>query len=277
MHNESDSPWEEKGLRRGREAPWNSGAAADVAGEAGRWVSRVVSLIKRHHLTAEYAAIHPHMVVPALVNDGELIIESMDIVAYLDERFGGEPLIPVAPDRRARALELVEKAKKVHRSVRFVSFRWSLGKLAVLRPAEEARLRELELPESPEKLVDFYEGYDSGTIPEETFIKHLRALEQGFAELEQALTDSDFLVGDTFTVADIPWSIKVLRLTECGYPFQQNYPRLAEWFDQVSQRPAFRESVMGKHRLMSAAFRFKAKVDAAFGKGIARHAQKQVA
>jgi len=34
------------------------------------------------------------MVVPALVYDGKLYLESMDIIQYLDQAFGGSPFIP---------------------------------------------------------------------------------------------------------------------------------------------------------------------------------------
>jgi len=53
----------EKGLSRGREVKFDSTAADAVSGEPGRWVSRIVSLVKKDHMTPSYAQIHPNMVV----------------------------------------------------------------------------------------------------------------------------------------------------------------------------------------------------------------------
>ena len=91
----------EKGLARGREVRFDDEADAACAGEDGAWVSRTVSLIKKDHLTPAYAAIQPNLVVPALVHDGRLHLESMEIIEYLDEAFGGTPLVPAAGSPQA--------------------------------------------------------------------------------------------------------------------------------------------------------------------------------
>ena len=259
----------EKGLSRGSEAAFASDDEADLESKSGTWTSRIVSLIKKDHITPEYAAIHPHMVVPALVHDGELHIESMDIVRYLDDVFRQDPLVPDDPEREELALRLVEQGKGLHRSIRYVSFRWGLGRLGKLNAKEERRLAELERESSPERLGHFYTRFDDGWIAEETFIEHLRGLESGWGELEALLGDGrPFLTGKTFTVADIIWSIKVLRIHECGYPFSLNFPALFDWYGRVSQRPAFRSSVMGKHRAMHLAFRMKSGMERLAGLGI---------
>ena len=69
-------------------------------------------------------------------------------------------------------------------------------------------------------------------------------------------------------MADIIWAMKTLRLTECGYPFRRCFPLLAAWFERVSSRPSFQEGVMGKHRLMSKAFRAKARIEHILGIGL---------
>ena len=43
-----------------------------------------MSLPRQENLSEAYAAIHPHLVVPALVHDGVLHIESVDIMDYVD-------------------------------------------------------------------------------------------------------------------------------------------------------------------------------------------------
>jgi glutathione S-transferase len=270
----------EKGLVRGREAKFDADDPASCQAEQGAWVSRHVSLIKKDHMTATYAQIHPNLVVPALVHDGVLHIESMDIIEYLDESFGGVPLVPKHdPDLMADARALTELGEQLHRSIRFVTFRWGLRGLARLSNKEEQHLRDLlKNSEDGEQLASFYEGFDSRSIPDAVYVEHLEKLNEAFRCQEQRLQDGRlFLTGDDLTMADIIWAMKTLRLSECDYPFGQCFPAYAAWFKRVSNRPSFRQGVMAKHRFMSTAFRAKASVEHLLGVGLKREVLKRVA
>lgn len=270
----------EKGLIRGREVKFDADDAASCKGEEGAWVSRQVSLVKKEHLTEAYGQIHPNLVVPALVHDGVLHIESMEIVEYLDEAFGGEPLVPKhSPELMADAQALTDLGKELHRSIRFVTFRWGLRGLGRLNSKEEQQLRELlKNRNDGEKLISFYEGFDDKSIPEQIYVDHLEKLNASFRDHEERLQDGRaFLTGDTLTMADVIWAMKTLRLSECGYPFAQCFPAYHAWYERLSARPSFQEGVMGKHRLMSKAFRAKAAVEHAMGIGLKREVLKRVA
>ena len=51
------------------------------------WNSHIISIPKNEHATPEYQAIHPNGLVPAFVDNGLLLIESCDIITYLDEKY----------------------------------------------------------------------------------------------------------------------------------------------------------------------------------------------
>jgi hypothetical protein len=71
----------------------------------------------------------------------------------------------------------------------------------------------------------------------------------------------------------VPWqsdTIKVLRLTECGYPFARNFPALAAWYRRIETRPGFQEGVLARNRLFHNVFRLKARVEHLLGVGIQR-------
>ncbi|MEM7099275.1 MAG: glutathione S-transferase family protein [Pseudomonadota bacterium] len=270
----------EKGLSRGREVKFDAHDPAACEGEPGAWVSRQVSLVKRQHMSQTYSEIQPNLVVPALVHNGELHIESMDIIAYLDEAFGGTPLVPTDDlDLMHDAQALTDQGKELHRSIRFVTFRWGLRGLARLSKEEETQLKELlHGADDGENLVNFYEGWDSQSIPDDVFLEHLDKLNNAFQHHEQRLQDGrQFLTGNHLTMADIIWAMKTLRLTECDYPFAKLFPAYTEWYKRIEARPAFREGVMGKHKFMSAAFRAKANIEQLFGIGLQRQVLKRVA
>jgi len=260
----------EKGLARGREEKFTSATAAAVKGEQGKWVSRRVSLPKKDHMTPAYAAIHPNMVVPALVHDGVLYLESMDIIEYLDEAFGGPRLVPAEETLRSATLERVAQAKVLHRSIRFVTFHWGLGRLAMLNPQERKALSGLAVQgKDEEQLVSFYNEYSTGSISDATYTDHLSKLYVAFTELNSELKDGrQFLMSDEMTIADPFWSMKILRLTECGYPVAEHHPLLWAWYQRIYQRPSFQHEVMGKNRLTNRVFRAKARIESAFGAGL---------
>ena len=268
----------EKGLVRSREVHWNSSAETDCQATPGGYTFRPVSLIRKEHLSPAYAAIQPNLVVPALVHDGQLHIESMDIIAYLDDAWPANPLLPVDAEARRLCDELVTLGKSLHVSVRYVSFHWGLKGLGKLNDAEERQLRQLEKTGSPEHLADFYGRFNRDEIDAQTFVQHLRALEQGWREQDKRLASDGrpYLTGSTFSTADIIWSLKTQRIFECGYPFRRNFPALHEWFQRVRRRPGFRQGVAVNNRLMSHAFRLKAAIENLLGKGIAHASSRTV-
>lgn len=108
-----------------------------------------------------------------------------------------------------------------------------------------------------------------------TYRSHLEALEQGFDSLDQRLASDAhaYLMGEAFSIADIIWSIKVLRLRECGYPFARNFRALSSWYRRVSARSGFCNGVMERNRAMSAVFRAKSAAENLLGVGLAAAAR----
>ena len=65
-----------------------------------------VHLAKGKHNDAAYAAVNPVRLVPALIDDGKLLTQSLAIMEYLDETRPAAPLLPKAPLERARVRAL---------------------------------------------------------------------------------------------------------------------------------------------------------------------------
>jgi maleylpyruvate isomerase len=68
-----------------------------------------VDLRTEQHLGADYLALNPQGLVPALAHDGRLLIQSPAILEWLEERHPQPPLLPADPDARAlvRALAAI--------------------------------------------------------------------------------------------------------------------------------------------------------------------------
>jgi glutathione S-transferase len=258
----------EKGIRRGPDVPWRSDADQHLSAPAGTYIGRPVSLPRQENLTEAYAAIHPNLVVPALVHDGVLHIESVDIMNYVDQELPGPALVP-GGERGEDCRALVERAAELQPSVRHVTYRWSLGGLAKLSRRKQAELQRIDSPDSPERLADFYRRFSNGEISEDAFAGHLASLTEGFRAVEALLGDGrSWLCGETFSMADIIWVVKVVRLDEAGYPFATSFPRIKAWFDRARSRKSFEEAIGRDQGAASRFMRVRGTVQNLLGRGL---------
>jgi maleylpyruvate isomerase len=64
--------------------------------------SSYVHLQKNDQLSPDYAKVNPQQLLPALVDDGTLLTQSLAIIEYLEETHPEPPLLPADPAGRAR-------------------------------------------------------------------------------------------------------------------------------------------------------------------------------
>lgn len=68
-----------------------------------------ISLLKGEQQQANYAAINPQMLIPALVTEqGITLTQSLAILEYLEETHPNPPLLPASPEDRARVRALAQ-------------------------------------------------------------------------------------------------------------------------------------------------------------------------
>ena len=71
-------------------------------GEKGlEWRGHYLDILKGDQFAPEYQKLNPKAVVPTLVHDGQVIVESTVINEYIDEVFAETPLKPRSPAERA--------------------------------------------------------------------------------------------------------------------------------------------------------------------------------
>jgi maleylacetoacetate isomerase len=65
-----------------------------------------VNLLKAEQKQESYLKINPQQLLPALVEDGNTLTQSLAIIEYMEERYPQAPLLPLAPLERARVRAL---------------------------------------------------------------------------------------------------------------------------------------------------------------------------
>ena len=78
------------------------------------WTSHHFDLPKKEHITPEYFGINPNGVVPTLVHDGVVIIESDDIIDHIDKTFPEPPLRPTSEEDIEKMYWWMKSAVDIH-------------------------------------------------------------------------------------------------------------------------------------------------------------------
>lgn len=205
------------------------------------WTSHHIDLRKAENVTPEYFGIHPKGLVPALVHDGVVIIESTDIIDYLDARFPQPPLKPAGEPERRKMHEWMRLAADNHIHVKTYMFARQIGKRMAKSAEELALYRRLQ---HNEELLEFHaENSSAEGLSEQRIATASRVLDDCFAALERTLAEHEWLAGDAFSLADITWVPLYVTLHNARFPFDA-YPAVVRWKDAVRSRPSFEKAVL---------------------------------
>ena len=149
-----------------------------------------------------YLAINPMGKVPALRHGETIVTESAAICAYLADAFPQANLAPPSGDRR-----------------RGLYYRWLFFAAGPVEAAVSNKALNFVVPKERERMI----GY--GTF------------EQVVNALEQAVSRSDYLAGDTFTAADLYVG------SQLGFGMMfgtiERRPAFERYWQRLSARPAF--------------------------------------
>ena len=147
------------------------------------------------HRAAEYRAVNPQMRVPALrLDSGDVLIQSLAIIEYLDEVHPQPPLLPSDPLERAKVRALAQViACDIH----------PLNNVAPLRHLKN------EL------------GQDQGKI--DAWYHHWVA--EGFDALESLIEPAPYAFGNTVTLADLCLVPQVYNARRLKVPLDR-FPKL---------------------------------------------------
>ena len=205
------------------------------------WTSHHMDLPGNAHVSADYQRINPKGVLPTLVHDGQVVLESNDILFYLDEKFPEPSLRPAEAEARA-VMDANIAASSAFQSVIKV-----LSHELLFRPFRKVGEAEIALYEKGHNdptLVEWLKDYSQAGPAWESRVRVANeGLDSGLRALDGALEEKDWLSGDDYGLADISWVVNYHRLKQAQVDFAP-WPRFAEWGERATKRPAFEAAVV---------------------------------
>jgi glutathione S-transferase len=201
--------------------------------------SRYVDLFRFEHLSADYLKLNPNGVVPTLVHDSHIIINSACINEYLDEALPSPRLSPSDPKSRARMRYWTWTADDTHLQGAWLTRNRRLKAAVEGMSADDIALvlERMPVPARRERWQRQAEGGHSDAEME-VALAHVRFVA---TQMEHDLaTRGPWLAGETFSLGDISMASLIHRTLELFPDMlpRATFPHLNGWFERLMARPA---------------------------------------
>jgi len=221
------------------------------------WESHPIDLPGNENFRPWFLGINPRGLVPVLVHDGAVHIESNDIIAYLESAFPEPRLIPAGHENEVAAL--LRHEDDLHLDLRTLSFRFVFAPPGPPKPAEALAsyaangAGTVQGAKDPERDVQiaFWQRAATEGFPDAAVRASAQKFRTAFAELDERLARQPYLMGDKLSVLDIAWFIYAYRLSLAGYPLKRLHPHVQSWFETLAAHPEFAREVAGTRRPQS--------------------------
>lgn len=214
------------------------------------WTSHVVDLLKKEQHSDFYMGINPRGLVPTLVHDGRVVIESNDILSYLESEFPDPPLIPHAS--RETVQSLLKFEDDLHLDIRALTMRFVFPTFLVRRSEKDiveyestgsGMVNGVSDPNRRREAKFWRDMNTHGGITDARARLAFDRFRNALDAFEATLAHDGFLAGDALSALDIAWYIYARRLLSAGYPLARLHPNFAAWFERVHADPKLRGEV----------------------------------
>ncbi|MBC7985102.1 MAG: glutathione S-transferase family protein [Sphingomonadaceae bacterium] len=210
-----------------------------------------------------FKAINPRGQVPALDHDGRIVTESTVICEYVEESFPDPPnLMPADPFGRAQVRVWTKWVDEYFCwCVSTIGWERMIGPMARALSDEEFedKVKGIPVPEQQVKWRNARKGFAREVLDEE-----MRKIRVSVAKLEARLAESEWLAGDSYTLADI-CNFAIANGMQHGFAEvvnADNTPHLLAWIERINERPACKRMFAESRSEMRSADLAKAKAEA---------------
>jgi glutathione S-transferase len=191
-----------------------------------------------------YLKLNPNAVVPTLVHDDKVIIESTVIMHYVDERFPGASLMPADPFARSK-LRMTEKLMDEYVHLACTTLTFATANRAALMRLTPQEL-EAQLAKSPSaKRADIKRQVVAQGLDAPVIVDALHQHEKLLDRIQAETADAPYLAGPDWSLADAAatpyvWRLDKLKLARLW----DRRPGVAGWYERIRARPSFKAAVL---------------------------------
>ncbi len=203
------------------------------------WESHELDLMALEHLAEDYQSIHPKGVVPALLHDGVTVVESNDIIQYLDEHFPGKSLMPQSNAEKAAIRPWLQLNADMQIFLKTLSFHRIFSKK---HPPTREKFEFYKQHQRNEELVEFWRQFLEGFKPEQ-LAECETECRNYLSRLNEQLRDKMYLAGDSISLADFSTVVNVHRTHVLGFDLAE-YPHVSRWYESMRRRPSFEMAIL---------------------------------
>jgi len=192
--------------------------------------SRLINLQKGEQFAADYLRLNRDAVVPTLIDDELVVVESSLILEYLDRAHNAARLMPAGRADRAQAQHWLLRCLAIHAAINTLSFSTAFraGILASNTPEQiDALAARFPDPVMGQKRKDLLLNGLASVYVGQALV-HLRRM---LADMQAVLADRAWLDGDAIGLSDVALIAYVDRLERLGMDgfWSTEYPRVGDW------------------------------------------------
>lgn len=210
------------------------------------WESVIVDTARGDvdQLPANYHALNPKGLVPAVEMNGRAIAESTIILEYLEDAFPDTSFRPASPEDRADMRRWIYRiGDGVHVASRTIGVCIANRYIYLAKPPEKlaeyyARMRDTVRRDNDR--VNIEKGLASPLLP-----GALGVFKTLFGDMDARLRRNAWLAGDAYSLADIALVVYLRRMESLRMaPLWQEMTGLVGWYDRIRTRPAYISAIV---------------------------------
>ncbi len=212
------------------------------------WDGVYIDILKGEQFTPEYQKINPKSVVPTLVHNDLVIPDSTVIIEYLDQIAPETSVHPTDPWERAQARYWTKAVDE--------DLHPACGAMTFLCSHRHTVLRNLG-PEGAEKFLastpEFSVTSDWKSFKDAIVrygfeapgaLEKVKLYDSYLHKMNEALEGNEWLVGNTFSIADIsltPYVNRLAMMSMRGMWQDGRLPNVEKWFARIEAMPNFQK------------------------------------
>ena len=209
-----------------------------------------VDILKGEQFEPDYVKINPKSVVPSLIHDGNVILESTVIMEYLDLAFPEKRLTPKNPLEYVKTRYWTKALDELlHPACGTLTFA-SAHRHIVRKNLSEKELEEF-LASTPDHSVTVdWAGYKKQIVKfgfeAPGAADKVRLYDNYLKKMDEDLQETKWLAGDEFGLADVSLTPYVNRVAMMGMSgwWENRLPYLADWWTRIQEFPTFQSAIL---------------------------------